>query len=233
MLTLRRSKERGHANYGWLDTNYTFSFADYYDPKAMGFRALRVINEDHVAGGQGFGTHSHRDMEILTYVLDGAIEHRDSLGSGGVLRPGQVQHMSAGTGIRHSEYNASETEPLHLLQIWLLPSKDGIAPSYKDRAFPIIDKPNQLHLVSSQDGRESSLKLEADADVFAAKLDSGAEVKHDFRERKYGWLQVARGGVTVNGSELAQGDGVAIDREDSITILAGAGGAEFLLFELA
>lgn len=233
MLILRPSQDRGHANYGWLDTYHTFSFADYYDPEAMGYRALRVINEDRIAAAQGFGTHSHRDMEIITYVLEGALEHRDSLGSGGLLRPGEVQHMSAGRGIRHSEFNASEAEPLHLLQIWLLPTKNDIAPTYSQQAYPIAGERNRLHLVASSEGREGSLKMESDAELYAARLDAGAQVRHGFTSRKYGWLQVARGGVAVNGTRLAQGDGVAIEDEDAITIEAGPDGAEFLLFDLA
>ena len=232
MLTLRPAKERGHANYGWLDTNYTFSFADYHDPKAMGFRALRVINEDHVAPGQGFGTHSHHNMEIITYVLEGAVEHRDSLGSGGVLRPGQIQHMSAGSGIRHSEFNPSKTESLHLLQIWLLPTRNGTAPSYTDRTFPIVEERNRLHLLASEDGRDGSLKMTSDSDVYAARLDAGTKFEHSFG-RKYGWLQVARGTLKVNGTPLAHGDGVAIKEEPVATVEAGPEGAEFLLFDLA
>lgn len=232
MLKIRPAAERGHANYGWLDTNYSFSFADYHDPAAMGFRALRVINEDRIAGGGAFGTHPHRDMEIITYVLQGALEHRDSLGSGGVLVPGEVQHMSAGSGIRHSEANASAIEPLHLLQIWLLPTRKGVKPNYQQQAYLIAEQPNKLHLVASSDGRNGSLAMTTDADIYAARLEPGV-VLVEPNKRGHGWLQVARGSVVVNGVSLKQGDGVAISSEPELTIEAREQGAEFLLFDLA
>lgn len=232
MLKIRPANERGHANHGWLDSNFTFSFAEYYDPEAMGFRALRVINEDYIAAGQGFGTHPHRDMEIVTYVLEGAIAHRDSTGGGGVLKPGEVQHMSAGSGIRHSEFNPSATEPTHLLQIWLLPTKRGIEPKYQQREFPVASETNRLHLIASPDGREGSLGMEADADLLAGRFDAGQVAEHAFA-RKHGWLQMARGSAIVNGQPLHQGDGLALSEEATARIEAGSEGAEVLLFDLA
>ena len=199
----------------------------------MGFRGLRVINEDHVAAGQGFGTHPHNDMEIVTWVLDGALAHKDSLGSGGSIRPGELQHMSAGSGIRHSEFNASQTDPVHLLQIWVLPSRESIQPSYGQKSFPIAEEPDCLHLLASPDAREGSLKWVTDADLFVARLSARATASHPFTTRKYGWVQVARGSATVNGLALKQGDGLAISDESSATIAAGPEGAEVLLFDLA
>ena len=228
MMTIRPSNERGHANHGWLDTYHTFSFADYYDPGHMGFRSLRVINEDRVAPGQGFGTHPHRDMEIITYVLSGALAHQDSSGGEGVLRPGDVQHMTAGAGIRHSEFNASQTEPVHLLQIWLLPDKKGLKPGYEQQHFEI----EGLRLVASRDGGDGSLPVHQDVDVFAARLSPGAEVKHTLAAGRHAWLQVARGAVTVNDTELRAGDGAAASEERELTIV-GREPAEFLLFDLA
>ena len=232
MLALRPANERGHADYSWLTANYSFSFANYYNPGAMGFRALRVINEDYVAPGKGFGEHAHNDMEILTYVLEGAIEHRDSLGSGEVLRPGEVQYMSAGTGIRHSEFNPSKTGTLHSLQIWLLPTEQDLKPSYAQKAFPIREEKNRLHLVASTDGREGSIKMHTDAELYAARVDAGASVEHIFGERNYGWLQVVRGSVLANGAALKAGDGAALSNEKSLRI-EGKEDAEFLLFDLA
>ena len=233
MLSIRRSSERGHANHGWLDTFHTFSFNTYYDPKFMGFRSLRVINEDRVAAGQGFGTHPHQDMEIVTYVLEGVLAHKDSIGPGGQIRPGELQHMSAGVGIRHSEFNGSETAPVHLLQIWVEPTKEGIVPSYDQKAFPIATETDRLHLLASPDGRSESLIWVADADLYASRLTPGASVEHTFTDRKYGWVQVARGAATVNGLSLAQGDGLALSNEAAATVTAGPQGAEFLLFDLA
>ncbi|MHB1020958.1 MAG: pirin family protein [Acidobacteriaceae bacterium] len=230
MLTIRPAKERGHANHGWLNSNFTFSFADYYDPSHMGFRALRVINEDYVAPGTGFGKHPHRDMEILTYVLEGAVEHEDSHGGRGVLVLGELQHMSAGSGILHSEMNPYKDETLHLLQIWLLPNERGIAPNYEQKAFRVQEEPNQLHLLASKDGRGESFKIYSDAELLAAKLDAGKSVEHRFRG-KHGWLQVARGGVTANGVDLQQGDGVAISDEATLKLESKDGG-EVLLFDL-
>jgi redox-sensitive bicupin YhaK (pirin superfamily) len=233
MLAVRRSTERGHANHGWLDTHHTFSFGGYYDPEHMGFRALRVINEDFIAAGAGFGTHGHREMEIVTYVLEGGIAHRDSLGSGGVITPGELQHMSAGTGIRHSEFNASQTEQAHMLQIWLLPSKAGIPPSYSQEKFPIAEERNLLHLLASPDGRDNSLTWTTDADLYAAKLDVGTKVEHALKAGKHAWVQIARGSATVNGEAVTQGDGVALSDEAEVSILANAEGTEVLVFDLA
>lgn len=227
MITVRRANDRGHFNHGWLDTSHTFSFADYYDPKFMGFRTLRVINEDRVQAGEGFGTHGHRDMEIVTYVLEGALAHRDSTGGGGVLRPGEVQRMSAGTGVRHSEMNGSDGEPVHFLQIWLLPERGGIAPGYEQKAFP--DRQDRLRLVASRDARDGSLTIHQDVDLYAAQLD-GTSVTHTFKPGRAGWVQVARGSVTVNGVQLAAGDGAAIEGEDGVTL---EGQGEVLLFDLA
>jgi len=232
MLAVRKSTDRGHANHGWLDSKFSFSFADYYDPEFMGFRALRVINEDVIQGGGGFGTHSHREMEIVTYVLDGGIEHKDSLGSGGVIVPGELQHMSAGTGIRHSEYNASKTTPAHMLQIWLLPSKADVTPSYSQQSFPIAAERNLLHLLASPEGRNGSLTWVTNADLYAAKLDPGAEIEHAIATRKHGWVQIARGSAIVNGEDLTQGDALALSEEPEVSILAGKDGAEVLFFEL-
>jgi redox-sensitive bicupin YhaK (pirin superfamily) len=227
MITVRKAADRGHFNHGWLDTSHTFSFADYHDPKFMGFRTLRVINEDRVQAGEGFGTHGHRDMEIVTYVLEGALGHRDSTGGGGVLRPGEVQRMSAGTGVRHSEMNGSNDEPVHFLQIWLLPERPGITPSYEQKAFP--DRDGRLRLVASHDGRDGSLTIHQDVDLYASQLGSGS-LTHELRPGRYGWLQVARGSVTLNGVTLAAGDGAAIEGESSLTI--SGTGAEFLFFDL-
>jgi len=232
MLTLRPRNERGHLNHGWLDTWHTFSFGNYYDPEHMGFRGLRVINEDFVDPAMGFGAHGHNDMEILTYVLEGKLEHRDSIGEGGVIVPGEVQHMSAGSGIRHSEFNGSKEEKVHLLQIWIEPTEAGITPSYSQQAFPLATELNRLHLLASEEGREGSLKIAAEADLRAARLTAGASVEHGF-SRPNGWLQVTRGSLTANGLELVAGDGLAISEEAKLAITAGADGAEFLLFDLA
>jgi redox-sensitive bicupin YhaK (pirin superfamily) len=232
MLAVRKSNDRGHANHGWLDSKFSFSFADYNDSEFMGFRALRVINEDTIQGGGGFGTHGHREMEIVTYVLDGGIAHKDSLGSGGVIVPGELQHMSAGTGIRHSEYNASATTPAHMLQIWLLPSKAGVTPSYSQQSFPIAAEHNLLHLLASPDGRNGSLTWVTNADLYVAKLDTGAKIEHAFTTGNYGWVQVARGSATVNGQALTQGDAVALSNEPEVSIQAGKEGTEVLFFEL-
>jgi redox-sensitive bicupin YhaK (pirin superfamily) len=232
MVSIRRSAERGHANHGWLDSKFSFSFADYYDPKFMGFRALRVINEDVIEGGGGFGTHGHREMEIVTYVLDGAIEHKDSTNSGGVIVPGDLQHMSAGTGIRHSEFNGSKTKQAHMLQIWLLPNKPGVTPSYSQRRFPIAEEHNLLHLLASPEGVNGSIPWQTDAELYAARVDAGNRVEHAFR-RKHGWVQVARGSAKVNGDALAQGDAMALSDEAEVAVEAGADGVEVLVFELA
>ncbi len=232
MMQIRAARERGHANHGWLDTYHTFSFNTYYDPEHMGYRALRVINEDVIAGGGGFGTHGHNDMEIVTYVLSGTLAHKDSLGSGGLITPGELQHMSAGSGIRHSEYNASKEEPVHMLQIWLQPTVHGIVPSYSQQRFPILQELNVLHVLASPDGRDNSLIWVTDAELYSSRLTAGSKVEHNFA-RPAGWLQVARGSVIVNGVELKQGDGLALADEKSATITAKAEGAEVLLFDLA
>jgi quercetin 2,3-dioxygenase len=230
MLTIRAAAERGHANHGWLDSNFSFSFAEYFDPAHMGFRALRVINEDHVAPAMGFGKHPHRDMEILTYVLEGAVKHEDTTGASETLVPGELQHMSAGSGVRHSEINPSETETLHLLQIWLIPNELGIPPKYEQKRFNVQEQPDKLHLLASRDARDGSFKLYSDAELFAAKLTAGASVEHRFRGG-YGWLQVARGTVTVAGGVLKAGDGLALSDEAMVTVSSTDGG-EFLLFDL-
>ena len=232
MLAIRRSHERGHANHGWLDTHYTFSFADYYDPGHVHFRTLRVINDDRVAGGGGFPMHPHRDMEIVTYVLEGGLEHRDSMGNGSVIRPGDVQRMSAGTGVTHSEFNASKTEPVHLLQIWMFPERKGIEPSYEQKMFSEADKRGRLRLVASPDGRDGSVTIHQDNEMYATVLRKGETVRHELKPERHAWVQVARGGVKLNGQELAEGDGAAISEEKAIE-LAGVKDAELLLFDLA
>jgi redox-sensitive bicupin YhaK (pirin superfamily) len=231
MLTIRPAAERGHANHGWLDSNFSFSFAGYYDPAHMGFHALRVINEDHVAPAMGFGKHPHRDMEILTYVLEGAVKHEDTTGASETLIPGELQHMSAGSGVRHSEMNPSDSDTLHLLQIWLVPNKMGIPPKYEQKRFSVQEQPNQLHLLASTDAREGSFKLQSDAELLAAKLEPGGSVSHAFKLGN-GWLQVARGSITVAGGTLKAGDGLQLEDEATITVSSDTG-AEFLLFDLA
>ncbi len=231
--TIRRADERGHANHGWLDTFHTFSFADYYDPAHMGYRTLRVINEDRVAAGKGFGTHAHRDMEIVTYVLAGALEHKDSLGTGSVIEPGDVQRMSAGTGVRHSEFNASPTERVHFLQIWIVPDRAGYAPSYEQKAFSDEQKRGRLRLVASRTGRDGSLSLNQDADLHAGLFDDGERADHSVSDGRGAWIHVARGAVVVNDQELRAGDGIAIDGPRTITIAGASGGGEVLLFDLA
>jgi redox-sensitive bicupin YhaK (pirin superfamily) len=231
MLQIRRASERGHANFGWLDTNHTFSFGHYHDAQNMGFSDLRVINEDRVQAGEGFPSHSHRDMEILSYVLDGALEHKDSTGSGGVIRHGDVQRMSAGSGVTHSEFNASRTEPVHFLQIWIQPAKKGVPASYEEKRFGAADLSGKLRLIASPEGRDGSVTIHQDARVYAALLDKGQEVTHAFDAGRKGWVQVARGRVLVNGRELAAGDGAALTDEASVT-LAGGEASEVLLFDL-
>lgn len=229
MIQLRHRGERGHVNHGWLDTWHTFSFADYYDPRHMGFSVLRVINEDFVAPGMGFPTHPHRDMEIVTWILEGALEHKDSLGTGSVIRPGEAQRMSAGTGIRHSEFNPSKNEIVHLLQIWILPNRQGVTPSYEQTRFDDAALAERLCLIASPDGREGSVTIHQDARVYAARLN-GAEVTHALAPKRRAWVQVARGEVTLNGQRLAAGDGAAVENETMLR-LAGQG-VEFLLFDL-
>jgi redox-sensitive bicupin YhaK (pirin superfamily) len=231
MLTIRPASERGHANHGWLDSNFSFSFAEYYDPAHMGFRALRVINEDHVAPSMGFGKHPHRDMEILTYVLEGAVKHEDTTGASETLVPGELQHMTAGSGVKHSEMNPSDSEELHLLQIWLIPNKMGATPKYEQKKFSVQEEPNQLHLLASTDARDGSFLLHSDAELLAAKLDPDGSVTHTFKLGN-GYLQVARGEVNVAGGTLKAGDGLVLSDEAAITV-SSTGGGEFLLFDLA
>jgi hypothetical protein len=231
MLQIRQAGDRGHFDHGWLDTWHSFSFGEYYDPGQMGFGPLRVINDDRVQAGQGFGMHGHRDMEIVTYVLEGALEHRDSLGNGGVMRYGDVQRMSAGSGIRHSEFNHSQNEAVHLLQIWLLPERIGLPPSYEQKSFADADKRGRLRLVASSDGREGSVTIHQDALVYAARLDGAESVTHRFEPGRIGYLQVARGELTLNGEALRAGDGVRISGESEI-VLSGGRDAEVLLFDM-
>lgn len=234
MLTIRKSDERGHFDFGWLDTRHTFSFGEYHDPKHMGFRALRVINEDVVRGGGGFGTHPHRDMEIVTYVLSGALAHEDSMGNGSTIRPHDVQRMSAGTGVTHSEHNASSEEPVHLLQIWLLPAKTGTPPSYEQRAFPEAEKRGRLRLVGAPDGREGAVTLAQDVALYASVLAPAERVSHELAPGRHAWVQVVRGTVTVNGRPLTAGDGAALSDERHASIAAGTDlASEILLFDLA
>jgi redox-sensitive bicupin YhaK (pirin superfamily) len=232
MITLRKAGERGHARHGWLESYHTFSFAGYHDPEHMGFRDLRVINEDYVQPRQGFGTHSHRDMEIVTWVLDGALEHKDSLGTGSVIRPGDVQRMSAGTGVSHSEFNHSATELVHLLQIWILPERDGGPPSYEQKHFPPEERRGALRLLASRDGRDGSVRIQQDAALYTALLGAGQSVEHALRPGRHAWLQLARGRCTLNGVALEAGDGAAVSGEKSLR-LADAKDAEILLFDLA
>jgi len=231
MLTVRKAQKRGHAQHGWLESHHTFSFAGYHDPKHMGFRDLRVINEDTVQPRRGFGTHSHRDMEILTWVLEGALEHKDSLGTGSVIRPGDVQRMSAGTGVSHSEFNPSATELVHLLQIWILPEREGTPPSYEQKHFPAEERRGTLRLLASRDAREGSVRIQQDVDLYAALLHAGESAGHELRPGRHAWLQVARGHCTLNGMPLEAGDGAAVSGENALRF-AAAKDAELLLFDL-
>jgi quercetin 2,3-dioxygenase len=231
MITVRRASERGHGQRGWLDTHHTFSFNDYYDPRHMGFRVLRVINEDRVEPGQGFGTHGHRDMEIISYVLEGALGHKDSLGNGSVLRPGEFQCMTAGTGIRHSEFNPSDSEPVHFYQIWLLPNRQGLAPSYDQRTFPAEERRGKLRVVASPDGRDGSLTIHQDAEVLLTSLAAGELVMHELAPGRHAWLQVLRGSAQLNGVPLQTSDGAAVSDELSLTVLATEP-CEVMLFDL-
>lgn len=231
MLTIRRAADRGHVDHGWLDTFHTFSFADYFDAKHHHFRDLRVINEDRVAPGQGFGMHGHRDMEIVTYVLEGALQHMDSLGNGSILRPGEFQRMSAGSGIRHSEFNPSETEPVHLYQIWLFPNEHGITPSYEQKAFAETERLGRLRLVASPDGADGSLTIQQDARIFLSSLSAGDSVTHELVPGRHAWLQVLRGKVSLNGTPLDTSDGAAISDEQLLTLHADQP-AEVMLFDL-
>jgi redox-sensitive bicupin YhaK (pirin superfamily) len=231
MLTMRKAEERGHADHGWLDSHHTFSFADYHDPAHMGFGPLRVLNDDTVAPGGGFPTHGHRDMEIISYVLEGALEHRDSMGTGSVIKPGDVQRMSAGPGVRHSEFNASKSAPVHFLQIWILPSKAGLPAGYEQKHFSEDERRGKLRLVASPDGADGSLKIQQDARMWAALVDAGHPVEHALGNRR-GWLHLARGSAIVNGVRLTAGDGVALEGEPHLAITSPDSG-ELLLFDFA
>jgi redox-sensitive bicupin YhaK (pirin superfamily) len=229
MIQVRPSEERGRNKLSWLDTHFTFSFDQYYDPEHVQFRSLRVLNEDIVAPSQGFGMHPHRDMEILTWIIDGALEHRDSMGTGAVVRRGELQHMSAGTGVMHSEFNPSKDKPVHLLQIWIVPERKGLKPEYEQLAFPDADLRGKLHLVA---GPEAPVTIHQDANLFIARLDKGQQVKHELKNGRHAWVQVARGSVRLNGTELQQGDGAAISKENKVRIEAPES-SEVLLFDLA
>jgi hypothetical protein len=231
MLHLRLADERGRAEFGWLSSRHSFSFGEYYDRKHMGFGPLRVINEDRVQPGQGFGTHGHRDMEIISYVLDGALEHKDSLGNGSVLRPGDIQCMSAGTGVQHSEFNHSSSELVHFLQIWIIPDEHELEPGYAEKTIPQDEIHGRLRLLVSRDGRDGSISIHQDADLYASILKSGEDVQHEFAPGRLGWIQVARGNVSLNGSDLTQGDGAGISQEVSISIRTSSD-AEVLLFDM-
>jgi redox-sensitive bicupin YhaK (pirin superfamily) len=231
MIVKRPAAERGHFDHGWLDTSHTFSFADYHDPAHMGFRALRVINEDRVAAGQGFGAHSHRDMEIITYVLDGALAHADSIGNRSTIVPGDVQRMSAGTGITHSEFNARQDEPVHFLQIWLLPDRRGLAPGYEQKAIPESEERGVLRLLASRDGRDGTVTIHQDVDLYGSRLEPGERVKHALADGRHAWLQMVRGRIELNGTPLAAGDGAAVSGESALEMVAQES-AHFLLFDL-
>ncbi|MCB1521460.1 MAG: pirin family protein [Hyphomicrobiaceae bacterium] len=230
-LTIRRAEERGKADFGWLDSRHTFSFGHYHDPGHMGFGPLRVINEDHIAPGGGFPMHPHSDMEIITYVLEGALAHSDSLGNGSVIKPGDVQRMSAGTGVRHSEYNASEAAAVHLLQIWIIPDRTGLAPSYEQKTFSTDEKRGKLRLIGSRDARDGSVKIQQDVDLYASIVTYGDRVAHELSAGRGGWIQVARGAITVNGERLSAGDAAAVVKSGPIDI-SGDTDAEFLLFDM-
>jgi quercetin 2,3-dioxygenase len=234
MIQIRRSSERGHAEHGWLDSRHTFSFADYHDPKFMGFRALRVINEDRVQGGQGFPPHSHRDMEIVTCVLEGALEHKDSLGTSSVIRPGELQRMSAGTGVTHSEYNASRQEPVHFLQIWIIPEKERLKPGYEQRDFGSGAMRDKLRLVASRDGRDGSLTVHQDVSLWLGRLDPGTKLSHALAPGRFAWLQLARGSLRANGEALHEGDGAAFADARALELeLEAVEASHLLLFDLA
>ena len=231
MLAIRHAEQRGQANFGWLDSRHTFSFGHYYDPKFMGFGPLRVINEDRVQPGQGFGTHGHSDMEIISYVLDGALEHKDSIGNGSIIRPGDVQRMTAGTGVRHSEFNASDSDVVHFLQIWILPERAGLEPGYEQKHFPVSEKQGRLRLVGSRDGRDGSVTIHQDVDLYAARLGDGERVQYSLAAGRKGWVQLARGSATLNDRQLYPGDGVALEGPVEIEI-KGSAEAEVLLFDM-
>jgi len=231
MIRTRKSGERGHANHGWLESYHTFSFANYHDPNFTGFHDLLVINEDYIKAGQGFGTHGHKDMEIVTYVLAGALEHKDSMGTGSVLRPGRVQRMSAGTGVSHSEFNHSKKESLHLLQIWILPRKKGLPPSYEEREFSAHEKQNRLQLIVSPEGDQGSLRINQDASIYAARLDEGKAITHLLKPGRHSWLQVSQGTLELNGKTLNAGDGAAVEDEFELKLVAKKT-SEVLIFDL-
>lgn len=231
MITIRRSEERGHADHGWLDSYHTFSFAGYHDPRFTGYRDLLVINEDRVQPGQGFGKHPHENMEIITYVLEGELAHKDSMGTGSVLRAGDVQRMSAGTGVRHSEFNHSKERPVHLLQIWITPQKQGIKPSYEERRFTAEEKKNRLKLIASPNGEDGSVMINQDARLYSGIIEEGREVTYALAPERYSWVQVARGSVELNGNPLHQGDGAAIAKESRLRFVA-VEAAEVLVFDL-
>ncbi len=232
MLTIRRSNERGGGDYGWLNTRHTFSFDQYYDPKWMGFRALRVMNEDMVAPSSGFPTHPHRDMEIITYVLSGKLEHKDSLGTGSIILPGDGQRMTAGSGIRHSEFNPSTKESVHLLQIWILPERRGIEPSYEQKSFPEAEKQGKLRLIASRNSENGSVRINQDAKLFVSLLRPGETATHNLEKNRHAWVQIAKGEVEINGEKLTQGDGAAISDEAKLSI-TGSKDSEVLVFDLA
>jgi hypothetical protein len=230
MMTLRKANERGHADHGWLDTYHTFSFAGYYDPAHMGFRSLRVINDDKVAPGAGFGAHPHRDMEIITYVLSGALEHKDSMGNGRIIRPGEVQYMAAGTGVQHSEFNPSDKEPVHLLQIWIVPDRKGAKPRYEEKSLAKV-RPGALNLVASKAGRDGSIAINQDADLYMARLKAGDQLAQELRPQRHAWIHVAEGEVNLNGQRLQAGDAAALSDEPRIE-LAASKDSQVLLFDL-
>lgn len=232
MIDIRKSNDRGHAEHGWLNTRFTFSFADYFDPDHVQFRTLRVMNDDRIAGGGGFPTHPHKDMEIVTYVLEGALAHKDSMGNGSVIRPGDVQYMSAGTGVAHSEFNASDKETVHLYQIWMFPDKKGYKPVYDQKHFEEAEKSGKLRLVVSPDGRDGSVKIRQDNELYATVLAPGETVNHELKPERHAYVQVARGTVTLNGEKLGTGDGAAVSAEKALE-LRGVDKAEVLLFDLA
>lgn len=231
MIQLRPSQDRGLFQNEWLKSHHTFSFGEYHDVRHMGFRDLRVINEDYVSAGRGFGTHPHRDMEIITYIVSGSLEHRDSMGTGSVIRPGDVQRMSAGTGVTHSEINPSSKENVHLLQIWIFPEKKGLSPSYEQKSFSEADRTDHLKLVASRDGRNGSVVVHQDANLYAAKFGAGKKAEHPLPSGRHAWVQVVRGAITLNGQELSEGDGAAISDERELSFQS-ARGAEILLFDL-
>lgn len=232
MMTIRRADERGHLDHGWLNTWHTFSFADYMDPRWMGFRSLRVINEDYVAPSRGFGTHPHRDMEIVTYVLEGGLAHKDSMGNGSIIRPGEVQRMTAGTGVTHSEVNPSREEKVHLLQIWILPERRGLTPGYEQKSFPAEEKRGQLRLVASREGSEGSVTVHQDVRIYAGLVTGGEQVEYTLAEGRHAWVQVARGTVQVNGEVLNPGDGAALSDVEQLVLRDGED-AEILVFDMA